>query len=104
MDEKGPELLAEVLARLFTARGWGQRQARGRLEAIWRQIVGDAVAQRSQLGALRHGVLEVFVSDPVLLQELANFRKRPLLDQLRTRLAPTKLVDLRFRLSSGKDK
>ena len=32
MDHKGPESLGEILSRLFTARGWGRRQDRLRLE------------------------------------------------------------------------
>ena len=35
MDHKGPESLGEILSRLFTARGWGRRQDRLRLEEAW---------------------------------------------------------------------
>jgi hypothetical protein len=41
--------------------------------------------------------LEVVVGNSVLLQELANFRKRQLLEQLRRRLPNTPLNDLKFR-------
>jgi hypothetical protein len=42
-------------------------------------------------------VLEVVVDNAVLLQELAHFHKRRLLEELRRRLPGTPLTDLRFR-------
>src|SRR5947209_3450069 len=45
---KGPELLGEVLARLFTARGWGRRQDRLHRERAWAEAAGpggNGVAQ-----------------------------------------------------------
>ena len=41
--------------------------------------------------------LEVLVDNAVLLQELAHYQKRRLLEQLRGRLPGTTLTDLRFR-------
>jgi hypothetical protein len=46
---------------------------------------------------MRRGVLEVIVGNAVLMQELAHFQKRRLLEQLRSRLPGTTLTDLRFR-------
>jgi hypothetical protein len=42
-------------------------------------------------------VLEVVVDNAVLLQELAHYQKRQLLESLRKRLPNTPLNDLRFR-------
>jgi hypothetical protein len=39
----------------------------------------------------------VIVANAVLMQELASFHKRRLLEQLRRRLPNTTLTDLRFR-------
>jgi predicted nucleic acid-binding Zn ribbon protein len=95
--EKGPELLSEVLSRLFTARGWGRRQDRLRLEQAWAEAVGAERAGQTRVTALRRGVLEVVVGNGVLLQELAHFHKRRLLEQLRGRLPGVSVTDLRFR-------
>ncbi len=99
MNEKGPELLGEVLSRLFTARGWGRRQDRLRLEQAWSEalVACGRSAARTRVGTLRRGVLEVPVADGILLQELAGFCKRPLLEQLRQRLPGVTVNDLRFR-------
>jgi len=97
--EKGPELLREVLAHLFAARGWGRRQERLRLEEAWADAVATCglAAETTRVGALRRGVLEVLVENSAARQELAHFHKRRLLEQLRTRLAGTTIHDLRFR-------
>ena len=106
MDHKGPESLSEILSRLFTARGWGRRQDRLRLEEAW----GAAMAacglapDQTQVGALRRGALEVVVGNGVLLHELTHYHKRRLLEQLRGRLPGTTLTDLRFRAGVVKDR
>ena len=105
MDSKGPESLGEILSRLFTARGWGRRQDRLRLEEAWAAAMaacGLAVDQ-TQVAALRRGVLEVVVGSGVLLQEMAHYHKRHLLEQLRGRLPGTTVTDLRFRAGVVKD-
>ncbi len=95
--ERGPEGLAEILSRLFTARGWGRRQGRLHLERAWEEAAGQDIAPQTRVGALRRGVLEVTVANAVLLQELTHYHKRRLLEQLRLRLPSTPITDLRFR-------
>jgi hypothetical protein len=46
--------------------------------------------------------LEILVDSSVLLQELAHFQKRNLLEQLRSRLPGTTISDLRFRAGTTK--
>jgi predicted nucleic acid-binding Zn ribbon protein len=106
MDPKGPEPLGEILSRLFTARGWGRRQDRLRLEEAWAAAVAACglAADQTRVAALRRGVLEVVVGSGVLLQELAHFHKRRLLEHLRGRLAGTTVTDLRFRAGVVKDR
>lgn len=96
-NDKGPELLGEVLSRLFIARGWGRRQDRLRLEQAWAEAAGPEHARQTRVGGLRRGVLEVVVGNSVLLQELAHFHKRRLLEALRGRLTGLPITDLRFR-------
>ena len=94
---EGPERLAEILSRLFTARGWGRKQERLRLEQAWMEAAGAEVGRQTRIGALRRGVLEIEVGNAVLMQELAQFQKRKLLRQLQSKLAGMPLKDLRFR-------
>jgi len=98
--ESGPEQLAELLSRLFIARGWGRRQDRLRLERAWREAVGELHAGSTQLGSLRHGVLEVVVEDAVLLQQLVHFEKKRLIAAIAPFVPGKRLADIRFRLGA----
>jgi predicted nucleic acid-binding Zn ribbon protein len=98
--DKGPESIGEVLSRLFAARGWGRRQERLRLEEAWADAVGPAGAAHTRVANLRRGLLEVLVDNPVLLQELAHFHKRKLLETLRRRLPGQAIIDLKFRVGA----
>jgi predicted nucleic acid-binding Zn ribbon protein len=106
MERDGPESLGEILSRLFTARGWGRRQDRLRLEEAWTSAVAACglAAEQTKVAALRRGVLEVVVGSGVLLQEMAHYHKRRLLEQLRQRLPGTTVTDLRFRAGVVKDR
>src|SRR5260370_29919855 len=92
-----PEKLGEILSRLFAARGWGRRHERVQLEEAWCEVIGERGASHTRIGGLRRGVLEVMVDNSVLLQELAHFEKRRLLEEMRTRLQAMTINDLRFR-------
>jgi predicted nucleic acid-binding Zn ribbon protein len=96
-DDQGPESLAEILSRLFTAKGWGRRQARMHLEKAWADAAGPNFAAATRVLALKQGILEIEVASAVLQQELAGFYKRQLLTKLRAALTDEKINDLRFR-------
>ena len=93
----GPERLSEILSRLFIARGWGRQQERMRLEQVWAEVAGEKIARQTRAGAIKRGVLEIEVGNGALMQELAGFHKRRLLDALKRKLKGVVLKDLRFR-------
>jgi predicted nucleic acid-binding Zn ribbon protein len=95
--QHGPEPVGEILSRLFTARGWGRLQDRLRIEKAWAEAAGPDIAPKTRVVALKRGTLEVEVRGPILLQELAQFHKRRILEALRKGLAGVKVTDLRFR-------
>jgi len=94
---EGPEPLAEVLGRLFAARGWGRRQEQLHLERAWAEAAGAQLAAQTRVAGFKRGVLEVIVANAILLQELASFHKRKLLEALRKNLPGMTFTDLRFR-------
>ena len=98
-SSEGPELLGEILARLFVARGWGRRNARRQLEDAWQAAVGPEHAGSTRVLLLRSGVLEIEVNSPVIQHELAHFRKRQLLKCLEGK-TPSPVKELRFRTAS----
>src|SRR5262245_29472597 len=93
----GPERLSEILSQLFIARGWGRQQERFRLEQSWAEVAGEEIARRSRVGSIKRGVLEIEVGSGALMQELAGFHKRRLLESLKRKLNGAILKDLRFR-------
>lgn len=96
----GPENLSDVLAKMFTSRGWGRKTERLRLEAAWAVAVGAKDSVHTRVGAFRRGVLEVEVRTGVLMQELAQFRKRALLAAVRAELPGMTVTDLKFRAAN----
>ncbi len=99
-ERKGPEALREILSRLFVSRGWGRKQGRMRLEQAWAETVDPKHAKLTRVVRLRRGVLEVEVANSAVLQELASFHKRKLLERLRQSLPEKTVTDLRFRAGS----
>ncbi len=96
-ENRGPENLADILGRLFTSRGWGRKNDRLRLEAAWAEIAGPVLAKDTRLMGMKRGVMEVEVRNAVLIQELTQFHKRPLLAKLRKVLPSVTLTDIKFR-------
>jgi predicted nucleic acid-binding Zn ribbon protein len=99
-DSRGTEALADVLGKLFVARGWGRVSERAKLAAAWAVAAGETTAVATRVLGLRRGVLEVEVRSGVLLQELAQFQKRTLLKSLRQSMPHITVTDLKFRSGS----
>ena len=94
---QGPEPIGEIVSRLFAARGWGRLQERLRFEKAWAEAAGPEIASKTRVMALKRGIMEVEVKGAILLQELAQFHKRRILEALRRILTGVKITDLRFR-------
>jgi predicted nucleic acid-binding Zn ribbon protein len=69
------------------------------LEDAWREAAGEMMAEYSQPGSIRRGVLEVIVASSTLRQELV-FRKQVLIESLKQRLPDEGIRDLKFRVGA----
>ncbi|QVL30423.1 DUF721 domain-containing protein [Telmatocola sphagniphila] len=96
-EPSGPEPLGDILARLFAARGFGRKQDRLRLERAFEASIDEEYKAHARPLNIRRGVLEIEVRSAVLMQELAQFHKRKLLESLRKNLQGITLNDLRFK-------
>jgi predicted nucleic acid-binding Zn ribbon protein len=94
-----PKKIADVLAQLITARGYGRIQSDADFTAAWQRAAGDSVARYTRPGRLRRGMLEVTASNSTIIQEL-TFQKQQILNQLQTALPDAKIRDIRFRVGS----
>jgi predicted nucleic acid-binding Zn ribbon protein len=97
-NRRGPRALSDILGELFTVRGYGRFLAQQELEDAWNAAVGEPLCRQTRLGEVRRGVLNVMVSHPALLEELAAFRKPELLAALRAGAPGTTIHDIRFRV------
>ena len=96
--EPDPEPIKEILARLFTSRGWGRRSARLHLERAWVDAVGPEYESHTRVLGLKRGIFEVEVDSGVLVQELMHYHKRRLLTSLREKLPGQTIKEMRFKV------
>jgi predicted nucleic acid-binding Zn ribbon protein len=96
-----PKTIGDVLAQLITARGYGRVQANEDFTAAWQAAVGESIARYSRPGRLRRGVLEITVSNSMMVQEL-TFQKQEVIAKLRAEFPDAKLRDIKFRLGAVK--
>lgn len=93
----GPTKIGDLLGTILARYGYAQRTALEELERAWDESASERIKKHTRLGALRRGVLEVFVDNAVLLQQLDGFEKENLLQRMRERVRHNKLEGLRFR-------
>lgn len=94
-----PRRASEVVSDLLAQRGYAQEQAADELSVCWQQAVGAEIASQSRVGRLRGGVLEVYVANSTLIQEL-SLCKRQVMREFRKNVQESKVRDLRFRVGS----
>ena len=92
-----PQRIGDLVSRLMSRKGYSQQRSVAEWEDAWAQIVGPQISRQTQPGLLRRGVLDIFVTNSTLLQDL-TFRKRELLHELAARLPAGKLRDLKFKV------
>ncbi len=95
--KRGPAKMGEVVNDLIARRGYLQSKTAEALKNAWQQVVGDDLARRTEVGKVRRSVLDVFVKNSVVLQEL-SFQKAKILKRLHTTEPGKKIRDLRFRI------
>jgi hypothetical protein len=95
----GPVAIGSVMARLMARTGYGREQATSSVAAAWSQAVPEPLRAASQPGAIRRGVLDVFVSHSAHVQEF-GFHKRAIVERLRTLAPAAGITDIRCRVAA----
>ncbi len=90
--------LANVLSQLLVKKGYAYVQTQGNLDQAWRESSGE-LGKHSRCGKVKRGVLEVFVRDSLILQEM-TFHKRQLMQLMVTKCPDQKIRDLKFRVAA----
>ena len=84
----------------MSRRGYAQVLANDEIYQSLVSETGPEIGDSCSVGKLKAGVLQVYVSDSVTLQEL-NFRKRGILKRLQKDLPDSKVTDVRFRIQTS---
>lgn len=91
--------IGSLVNQLMSRRGYAQATVTEELQGVIARGMGVELVASIQVGNLRRGVLQVFASDSVTLQEL-NFQKRSILRNIQTDLPHANVTDLRFRIQA----
>ncbi len=91
--------IGSLVNQLMARRGYAQVLATEELHSVIAVAVGQPLETAFQVGKLKSGVLQVFASDSVTLQEL-NFQKRTILKRIQADMPGNKVTDLKFRLQT----
>ena len=94
-----PKRTAELLSKLMARKGYAQTESQTELESVWNDIAGSNWQNKTKVGSIRQGVLEIFVSNSAVNQQL-EFQKKSFLNELQKRLPQNNLKDLRFRVGN----
>ena len=96
---RGPKGMGNIISDLMARRGYAQTQTASKCRDAWDASVGQPLAGHTRPGNIRRGVLEVFVRNSAVVQEL-TFQKKKIVAQLTQRVPELKIRDLRFRVGS----
>jgi len=91
--------IGSIVGQLISRRGYAQVSANEAIHQLLVLEVGPELGGGLQVGNLRQGVLHIYASDSVTLQEL-NFRKRGILKRIQRELPENKVKVLRFRIQT----
>lgn len=91
--------IGSLVNQLMSRRGYAQVLSNDELHRVIAAAVGQPLEAAFQVGKLKAGVLQVYASDSVTLQEL-NFQKRTILKRIQTEIPGNKVTDLRFRIQA----
>ena len=93
-----PKSVSTILDRLILERGYAAEQSTQLLMDEWRAAVGDSLAAQSRVGKIQRGVLQVTVSNGIILTEL-TYTNSSALRHLQSTLPDFKIRDIRIKLA-----
>jgi len=88
--------ISDVIGSLIHSMKLESRMEHIMLRDVWDDAVGERIAEKTSPASLRGGILFVHVASAVWVQEL-TFLKGKILQKINSRLADSKLKDIRFK-------
>jgi len=91
-----PSSLGRLLDQVFRRRGIAEKSGQERLSAMWAEVTGERIGQKSYVRQLRGGVLEIGVRNGAVLEELSSYLKHDLLTEIQSKHIELKIQSLKF--------
>ncbi|WP_146525347.1 DUF721 domain-containing protein [Novipirellula artificiosorum] len=100
-DEERPRVrrLGSLVNQLISRRGYAQVAVVNEIEATIVASIEESIRSSVRVGNIRRGVLDIYATDSVTLQEL-NFQKRSILKKIVKQHPQSKVTDLKFRIQT----
>ena len=97
MSSGYPKRIGDILSQLMARRGYARIQSGDKCAQAWREAAGELLAACSRATQVRRGVLEVLVSNSMMVQEI-GFQKSALIQRLTELLPDEKIRNLKLRV------
>ncbi|KAA5541109.1 DUF721 domain-containing protein [Roseiconus nitratireducens] len=98
-DRRKVQSIGSLVGQLLSRRGYAQVAATDEFRNVISTVVGRDLSEQITVGKLNQGVLAVFATDSVTIQEL-TFQKRAILKRMHQDLPDCKVQDLRFKIQA----
>lgn len=90
-------VVGEALKKILPKLGLTERLNEQEVQAAWRDIVGDFLAEHSVPVSMKEGVVTVQVLQPTVRYELDRTWKKEILAKLKARFGAKTIKEIRFR-------
>ncbi len=92
--------IGSLVNQLISRRGYAQVAVVNEIQDAVIALIDQQIRSSVRIGNLKRGVLEIYASDSVTLQEL-NFQKRTILKKLQKTLPQSNVTGLKFRIQAN---
>jgi hypothetical protein len=96
----GEAHVSELLEKWLKSNRASERLEKGNCFSLWKEVVGEDLAQSTRVVEVRNGEMIVEVNSAPLLNELSTYFREEILDALREREEFRGVHKLRFRAGS----
>lgn len=94
-DRRRVQSIGTLVSQLISRRGYAEAASGDQFRQQIEAVVGTELAASVRVGKLNRGVLKLFATDSVTLQEL-TFQKRAILRRIQQEMPQAQVSDLRF--------
>ncbi|WP_160168251.1 DUF721 domain-containing protein [Novipirellula maiorica] len=92
--------IGSLVNQLISRRGYAQVAVVNEIQDVVISLIDEQIRTSVRIGNLKRGVLEIYASDSVTLQEL-NFQKRTILKKLQKAHPQSNVTGLKFRIQAN---